>query len=306
MHVTDYYAIPRPVPFLDVDVTVDKPMFVDPRAIRLTQLPQPFAGQAVENMETFFHTVTRCVLSSNKSEHRRGLDLLQHFVEPRETHLGYAKADINGHGGAEEVGAWIWQTLYTDARALLAVGILTQIEDLPLFVDGVAEDITSDLTTRIIFEPLAQFTADMISNYSQFTAGEHEVEMVERQIWDAGAAQWTTGKFELPIADGKPLLLVPRDWARPTLLMNATRFYDKSVLDFAQQEQTVITPQRKILKPSKDSLREQEALARGRETILKLTNRAHANGENLVRLFKSFVDSRYEAVDDSRIDRRLR
>ena len=90
-------------------------------------------------------------------------DLLQHFEEPRETRLGYAAAGFSGHGGAAEVGTWIWEALTTELEALLRVGILTQIEDLPLFVEGLAEDITSDLTTRIIFEPLSKFTASMVA-----------------------------------------------------------------------------------------------------------------------------------------------
>lgn len=306
MHVTDYYGIPKPVPFLDVDVTKDKPMFVDPRAIRLSRQPQPFAGQAVNCMETFFHAISSCVVTGQPADARRGLDLLQHFEEPWETRLGYAEEGFSGHGGADEVGEWIWQAMKTDARALVDVGILTQIEDLPLFVEGVAEDITSDLTTRVIFEPLAAFTADMLARYPQFTAGNHEKQKVARQVWDPVAAKWTTADVELPIADGKALLLVPRGWARPTLLMNAGRFYDTSLLSYAQSEQSSITPNRRVLKPTKDALRKQEALTRGRATILKVTLRAYDNGEDLLRVFKSFVDSRYEPVPDARIARKLR
>ncbi|NKT56398.1 hypothetical protein GS896_27955 [Rhodococcus hoagii] len=42
--------------------------------------------------------------------------------------------------------------------------------------------------------------------------------------------------FELPVVDGKPLLLVPSSWARPSLLMSATRYYETKVLDYAQLE----------------------------------------------------------------------
>lgn len=161
MQVTEHYRIPRPVPFLDVDVGMDKPMFVDPRSIRLARSPQPFAADAVTCMETFFREVARCVVSQRPADRNRGLDLLQHFEEPWETRLGLAAAGFAGHGGADDVGAEIWGSLSTDVRMLVDVGILTQIEDIPLFVEGVAEDITSDLTTRIVFEPLARFTADM-------------------------------------------------------------------------------------------------------------------------------------------------
>ncbi|NKT56397.1 hypothetical protein GS896_27950 [Rhodococcus hoagii] len=73
-----------------------------------------------------------------------------------------AKSGFSGHGGAEDVGSWIWQALNNDIYALIAVGKLKQIEDLPLFIEGIDKDITSDITTRIIFEALADFTAHMI------------------------------------------------------------------------------------------------------------------------------------------------
>ncbi len=311
MHVTDYYSIPKPVPFLDVDVFDDKLMFVDPRAIRLSKDPQPFAGDAVNCMESFFHEIAAHALSARPADQRRGLELLQRFEEPWETRLGLAAKGFQGHGGAADVGEWIWKAFTTDARMFVDVGILTQVEDIALFVEGIAEDITSDLTTRIVFKPLADFTAQMLSQYPHFTGAGNKVKTVTRQVWDFQARLWTEVDLDLPVAQDrtgreKPLVLVPRDWARGTLLMNSGRFYDKSVLDYAQAEQTVFTQAGKALKPRKEDLAAQEALARGRETIMEVVHRAHQKGENLVNLFKSFVDERYEPLTDETIDRKLR
>ncbi|MFD6029084.1 hypothetical protein ACFWE5_00100 [Cellulosimicrobium funkei] len=305
MQVTTHYSIPGPVPFLDVDVSIDKPMFVDPHAIRLSGTPQPFAADAIRCMETFFHEVTACALNNRQSDQRRGLALLQRFTEPWETRLGLAESGIQGHGGSDDVGEWIWDALRGDARMLVDVGILTQIEDIPLFVEGVAEDITSDLTTRIIFGPLAEFTAQMVAQFPQFTAAGHGTKKVERQVWDPQSRQWTTAVLDLPIADGRALLLVPRDWARATLLMSAGRFYETSTLSYVQMEQATVTQDGKVIKTRKEDLKKQQALGRGRATILEVVRRAHANGENLVEVFKSFVDSKYEPHDDDRINSKL-
>lgn len=311
MHVTEYYNIPKPVPFLDVDVFDDKPMFVDPRAIRLSKDPQPFASDAVTCLESFFHEIAACALSTRSADRRRGLELLQRFEEPWETRLGLAASGIQGHGGAGDVGQWIWDAFTTDARMFVDVGILTQVEDIPLFVEGVAADITSDLTTRIVFKPLADFTAHVLSQYPQFTAAGHRVETVPRQVWDCQANAWTEVDMDLPVVQDrqgreKPLLLIPQHWARGTLLMSSGRFYETSVLGYAQAEQTVYTEAGKALKPRKEDLAEQEALARGRETIMEVVLRAHQKGENLVKVFKSFVDKRYEPLSDETIDRKLR
>lgn len=303
--VTKHYDIPRPVPFLDVDVSIDKPMFVDPHAIRLASSPQPFAADAVTCMETFFREVARCVVSQRPADHDRGLKLLQRFEEPWETRLGLAAAGFAGHGGAEDVGAGIWRSLSNDVRVLVDVGILTQIEEIPLFVDGVAEDITSDLTTRIIFEPLARFTADMVARYPQFTAGTHTTRTVTRQVWNPTSKGWTTAQVELPVADGKELLLVPRDWARPTLLMSAGRFYETSVLSHVQTERAVRATNGRLLKPRKEDLQREQDLARSRATILKVVMRAYDGQVNVLDDFRAFVNSKWERLDDDLIQRKL-
>jgi hypothetical protein len=304
-HITTHYEITDPVPFLDIDVAVDNRMFLDPHAIRLQRAPDPFVSEANHATETFFDEVTRCALSSSPDDQRHGLDLLQHFEEPWETRLGLAKKGFEGHGGAEEIGSWIWEALTTDLEALLRIGILRQLEDLPLFVGGVDRDITSDVTTRIVFEALVEFTAQTITDFPQFRSAGHRVGVFERQVWDVSKLEWTSREVELPVVDGKPLLLVPRDWARPTLLMSAGRFYETSVLSYAQLEQAVMSSEGKLLKTPKDVLKTQSVLARGRGTNLRVTRRANEHNDDLIAYFRTFVDSRYEPLGDDEIIRRI-
>jgi hypothetical protein len=298
-HITTHYGIVGPVPFLDVDIDVDNHMFVDPHAIRLQRDPEPFVSEANRATESFFDEVARCARSTSSAiAKRRGLDLLQHFEEPWETRLGLARRGFRGHGGAKDVGSWIWESLTTDLEAFLRVGVLHQIEDLPLFVEGIDRDITSDVTTRIVFDALAGFTADVVQKFPQFRTGGHQVAGFDRQVWDTARLAWTVKNVALPVADGKPLLLVPRHWARPTLLMSARRFYDTSVLTYAQLEQAVRSHEGELLLTPKDVLKQQSALARGRGTNMRVTRRASERDDNLVAIFKQFVDSRYEVLDD--------
>ncbi len=86
-----------------------------------------------------------------------------------------------------------------DAHMFVDVSILTQIEDIPLFVEDVAADITSDLTTRIILKPLADFTAQMVARYPQFRTAGHGVKTVSRRTWDPQTKNWTHVDLDLPI-----------------------------------------------------------------------------------------------------------
>lgn len=297
--ITTYYGIPSPVPFVNVEITADNRLYVDPHAIRLRKAPQPFADEALRCIDTFTHEVTDSIIQGSPASRRCGEKLLQRFVEPWETRLGMSAAGFHGHGGAELVGTWIWEVLNGDVEALVRFGSLKHLEDLPLFVEGVDRDITSDITTRIIFEPLARFTASMIDTYPQFTSAGHRVEVYSKQVWDRVAREWGETDMALPVADGKPLLLVPQEWARRNLLMSAGRYYETSVLSFAQLEQAVIGSDGKLFKTPKDRLKKQPALGRGRDTNLRVTMRAFENEQDLLVAFKSFVAARLaKSVDE--------
>lgn len=292
--ITEYYGISEPVPFVNVEVTADNRLYVDPHAIRLRKSGQPFADLALLCLDTFTQEVTDSILQGTPASLRRGEQILQRFVEPWETRLGMSRRGFHGHGGGDIVGTWIWGVLTDDVEALVRIGVLKQIEDLPLFVDGVDRDITSDITTRIVFDALVKFTAQMLVQYPEFTGGDHQVGTFTKQIWSTDALDWVDVEVTLPVADGKALLLVPTGWARPTLLMSAGRYYGTSVLTFAQLEQAVVGSDGKLIKTPKDRLKKQTGLGRGRGTNLAVTMRAFESGEDLLAAFKAFVRGRLD------------
>jgi hypothetical protein len=296
--LTQHYNITGPVPFTDVEILSDNRLYVDPHAIRLARFPQPFAAQAIECADTFCHEVTESVIDGTPASYGRGEDLLQHFSEPSETRLGMAATGFQGHGGSDGVGSLIWRTLVSNVEFLVRMGVLRHIEDLPVFVEGVDRDITSDVTTRIIYHPLALFTEAMIDAFPEFTAGTNKAETFTKQVWDPTAHEWTTADVLLPVIHGKPVLLVPKGWARPTLLMTARRYYETSVLSFAQLEQAVLSSKGDLLTTPKRLLKKQEGLARGRATSIQVTRRAIESEQDLLAHFKTYVAARIAADAD--------
>ncbi|WP_144782616.1 hypothetical protein [Microbacterium sp. BH-3-3-3] len=296
--VTDYYGITGPVLFANVDVASDNFRFLDPHAVRLTGAMQPFASEALHCVDTFLGEIVRCVISPVPGDHRRGEALLKRFREPWETRLGMSAKGYHGHGGGEDVGSWIWTAMSTDLVALVHVGVLEHLEDLPMFIDGIDRDITSDVTTRIMFAPLARFTESMLLKHPEFTSNGHKAKTVISQVWDPSTLEWTEEQFTLPVADGKPLLLVPAAWTRRNLLMSATRFYEKTVLDFAQIERAVRGSDGKLIKTPKDELAKIKGLGRGRNTNVRLTLEAFEKNENLIEYFKAFVALKFERPEE--------
>lgn len=291
--ITDHFQINRPVPFANLDVDCDNPKVLDAHVTRLSAQPQPYASDAVRCLDTFFDTISRGAMSADAAARNHAENLLKQFEEPWETRLGMAANGFAGHGGSDDVGSWIWDAMCMDLEVLLRVGVLKHLEELPLFVPGIGNDITSDITTRIIFGPLADFTADMLVQFPEFTAGSHKVGSFQRQVWDANNRTWTQKTVTLPLVDGKPLLLMPATWVRDTLLMHAGRFYETSVLSYVQDEQSVVTGDGKIIRTPKDRLKTQHGLGRGRDTNRVVTLRAESAGDDLVEIFRRFVADRY-------------
>lgn len=297
--IKQYYGISGPVPFNDVNVSADNWLFVDPHAVRLRRSPQPFADEAIECADTFLGEITGSIIEGTPASRQRGERLLQRFTEPWETRMGMAEEGFAGHGGASFIGSLIWDTLNDDVEALVRVGVLRQIEDLPLFVNGVDRDITSDVTTRIMYGPLARFTESMLVAFPEFSAGPHKVGEFKRQVWNSVDREWDEETFTLPIANGKPLVLVPDGWARRNLLMSAGRFYETAVLSFAQLETAVRGSNGKLIKTPKDRLKKEPGLGRGRGTNLRVTMRAFENEQDLLAAFKAFVAFKFdEDADD--------
>lgn len=297
--VSMFYGLSGPLPFVDVDVDRDNHLYLDPHAIRLSHSPAPFAAQAVQCMDTFFNEVTQCIIDGTPQRLARGESLLQRFTEPWETRLGMSAEGFFGHGGADEIGSLIWETLNGDVEALVRIGVLHQLEDIPLFVEGVDRDITSDLTTRIVYSALSAFTNAMMERFPALDATAGTFLM---QMWDVDECEWVERAVRLPVAAGRPLLLVPKEWARRNLLMSATRYYETSVLSFAQLEQAVVAADGRVLKTPKDKLQKQADLARGRGTIIRVTARAIANRHDLLAEFKQFVAGRFRPDPEASTD----
>lgn len=306
MRISQYYQFPAPanLPFVDVNVLQDNRLFLDPRAIRLDTGHAPHVDQAKRAMTTFIDEVRSCVLSPDPFTQARGLKLLQDFSEPWQTRLGLAANGFRGHGGAENVGRWIWDALNTNAGAFRRVALLAQLEDIPLFVEGIANDITSDLTTRIVFQALVDFTAQMLNTYPEFSTGKHTLKTGPACVWDSHNRTWRDTPAHMPVANGKELLLVPRTWVTRSLLIHPRRYYEVSVLDYIQDLETVYLKDGEPFTPRKEDLKARPDLPRTRDFLLNTTLKAADDGVNLLRRFKTFVDERHAPLTDEQIYRR--
>src|SRR5262245_26686785 len=109
MRVSAYYNLGLSQPsldFVDVDVTDDLRVFVDPRALRL--LPSEWADECVALIQHFFKTVLDAIRDGN---HDRARGLLQALREPNETHLGLSRGRSRGRALGPDSARDVWEAL---------------------------------------------------------------------------------------------------------------------------------------------------------------------------------------------------
>lgn len=293
--VSSEYGIPKPTPFVDVVLETDNKLFVDPSALR-NHGGDARKHRAHRLVLTFFTEVLRCRFSSSPTDLAKGLSLLEPLHEPNETRLGFSRSGLQGHAFGDELAERLWDTLATNPACVHAV--LTKLEDVPLFIRQVGPDLISDLTTRVVFEELADFTQQMMATYPSLAA---TTTSLPSPVWEPGTATWKVKTFTLPQSKGRQLLLIPRDWVGWRLLMTPQQFFNLYATTYVQVEQTTYASDGRRLAPSKKAIRRQNSDPR------ELNNRMAVKyrDDEPVDVYRRWIDQNYAPLTDDEIERRV-
>lgn len=221
--VSDYFALGRAQPeldFVDVDVVGDLRVFLDPRALRL--LPTDWGHHCVYLIQSYFQAVLDALHASRTSE---GLRLLGRLREPNETHLGLSADEARGRALGPLSAQNLWDALASSEAA--KTGLLEDLEDTILMVEGISSDIVSDITTNVIREPLILYTQMACDTY-----GIPLVDDVDSgPLWNPDALDWENRHERLPMANGRKLLLVPKAIVRQSMEYDVDEYYRDFILE---------------------------------------------------------------------------
>ena len=157
MRVSEYYNLGKQQPslsFLDVDIRNDVKLFINARALKT--LNSEWGDYCAYLLQTFF---LELITSIRSGRDEKALEILTVLKEPNETHLGLSKGKSDGRGLGPEKAKEIWKAL-KKSKAVKS-GLLTDLEDTVLLIEGISIDILSDIITNIIRGPLINFTQRM-------------------------------------------------------------------------------------------------------------------------------------------------
>lgn len=211
--------------FVDIDVSHDTRLFLDPYSIQIKD--NEFSARSADQIKTYFSEVMEA-LRTNDLEHARYLT--NHLSEPRETFLGFSKGEPRGRG----VGRFQADQLLAAFRGSRAfrTGMLSDLAEAELFIDGISSDKISDLTTNVIRRSLIEYT--------QAECKLHGIEL-ERAVacapvWDEIERRWDQGYAPLPIVEGKPVILVPKYFVRWRPSLDSQEFYNHHMIEFLRDD----------------------------------------------------------------------
>lgn len=229
MRVSQYFKLGREQPaldFVDVDVTNDLKAFIDPWALR--HVESDWAETCVSLVQNYFQVLLSCAQANDE---KRAVSILRPLREPNETHLGLSQGKSMGRALGPYLVDVVWARL--KASRAVATGLLEDIEDTMLLIDNIGPDIVSDITSNIIRGPLIQYTQQMCANVGIPTTKD----LTSGPVWSQQKQQWQQGYVELPEANGKRLILVPKIIVRRRLEYDVEEYYNDYIIEQLQDEE---------------------------------------------------------------------
>lgn len=227
--ISSYFNLGRDqttLDFVDVPIGNDTPVFLDPSRLRVMQ--SPWASECNSLLQHFFEALLAHVTANN--EHG-GLSMLEALTEKNEFHLGFSRGISDGRALGSGYAKEIWQALQRSKAS--TSGLLRDIEDTCLFVEGVGPDRISDAVCNIIRGPLIRYTQDMCQYYGIPTSAGVD----SGPIWNPVSDAWEDGLVELPITPFGKLLFVPKVAVRHRLVYDASNYFTHHLLPEMQRSE---------------------------------------------------------------------
>ncbi|MDD5022140.1 MAG: hypothetical protein PHR82_08460 [Endomicrobiaceae bacterium] len=211
--------------FIDIDIDKDTPLFIDPFFI--SQREDNWSIEVNKTIKSFFQKALNHIKNNQIPE---GKALFKHLHEPNATCLGLSKGTPQGRG----VGLINTDDIFNNILESRAVktGLIKDLEDNILFVNGFGKDKLSDMTTNIIMKHLIEYT--------QKQCELHNIELSENVssgfFWSRQACKWEQSYTKMLVVE-KKIILVPKGIVSFCEDYTPIEYYNSFVLNFMQSEQ---------------------------------------------------------------------
>ena len=212
--------------FVNITTDHDVRLFIEPFAISLKK--DVWSQHCHEHITSFFQHIVDLIRTGNEDE---ALRLFSYTGEPNQTGLGYSTARGRGRGLRGEKARRLFEALRR-SRAVQS-GLMSDLGEADLFIDGISRDGISDLAANILRGPLINYTQSQCRAWGiplqRDVAADH--------IWDPIQRRWLPKIADLPVHDGDYILLTPKYSVRRNLLLNSQEYYSHHVVNFLRDQE---------------------------------------------------------------------
>lgn len=211
--------------FVDIDVSKDKPVFIDPFFISTRN--DPWCEGASRTIKSFFQLIIDLIRQNDEDSARQ---MFINLNEPNETCLGVSSGKPKGRGVDDFQADQIFESIL-ESKAVQS-GVVEDLEDTAIFIHGIGRDKVSDMTTNIIRKHLLDYTI----NQCNLLGIPLTQDVPSGYYWDTALREWRTEYTHRLVVNTKPLLLVPKIAVSFYKDYVDKKYHQHFVLNFLQEQ----------------------------------------------------------------------
>lgn len=215
----------RELDFIDININKDIPLFIDPYF--LSNRKDSWSLTASNTISDFFQRVIDLVKGNNTYEAKQ---LFEFLGEPNQTCLGLSRGRPRGRGVGKDNANKIFKSLLKSKS--IESGLVQDLEDSIIFVDGIGRDKLSDMATNIIKKNLIEYTKEQCKLWDiRLDKG-----VPTGYFWNIDKGIWETEYSEMLVVNNRIILLVPKAIVSYCDDYTPSKYYNHFVLNFLQNE----------------------------------------------------------------------
>ncbi len=207
----------------NVSLISDLPLFVDPFLVFNSRKPayRKLHREIVRYLKFLYRKAQSQSLTPGL------IDAWYRFPEIEENWLGFSETGNKGRGLGPKFAAALHGNLNILLGGLNSGGVAKDVhlEKLCLINDRVGKDNVSDFTTNLIHGFLLKYTEAFARRHVD--KSQRRLLRIRKARFNYQTETWQTGSFDLPVHQGKHVLLTPEDLlTKDATWINRTDLYD--------------------------------------------------------------------------------
>lgn len=175
-----------------VDIPVDKEdllAFICPFLIENNKADK-VVSKVSKKLRNFLTELNTTYIKTN--DFKNGIPFLDHLHEPNEYHLGYSDSN-KGKAVSKSKAKDIFQFLRNNKFARQGFSITNEAHNVLLLVDGIGQDIMSDIIANVCRDIFADFTLAICNKHSINTSNTNI------EFYNDSTKKWETKVIGLPV-----------------------------------------------------------------------------------------------------------